>query len=227
MPYRSKAEQERGLWLTLNEAIALVQSRDKCEDEEAWGQLKLALGDGALRWKWNGPGTAKTATPSRLRLLSGRRKKQISTWQAHLRQLRLLYDSRFWAKARACFDGEGAVLDDAGMWCPDLSLHSMLKAGKVTYRPVLILVEDMDTCWPTSTSPTSTVAPPKATASKAQIRKSLIDIYAEATGRGEPGPNVNAAYVSIRRQPGVRRARVREVLKEEQFKSKRRPPGKR
>jgi hypothetical protein len=52
MPYISDAERERARWMTLAEAVAHVEERDRCDRHSALQQLCNALGDRKVRYKF-------------------------------------------------------------------------------------------------------------------------------------------------------------------------------
>jgi hypothetical protein len=52
LPYRSPAEREQANWLTLPEAQEYVVRVDKCSPEDAQHQISRALGNGALKLRW-------------------------------------------------------------------------------------------------------------------------------------------------------------------------------
>ena len=54
MPYKSKTERKRELFMTLAEAINRISKQDKCSWDEARDQIRAALADnalGPLRWE--------------------------------------------------------------------------------------------------------------------------------------------------------------------------------
>jgi hypothetical protein len=54
MPYVSRAEQERALWMTLREALEHIQMREGCNLRAAWDQLQKAIGDQEVKVRWAG-----------------------------------------------------------------------------------------------------------------------------------------------------------------------------
>ena len=53
MPYISKAARERARWITVREALSIIETADSCETKEAWRQLRDAIADGAVAAKWD------------------------------------------------------------------------------------------------------------------------------------------------------------------------------
>jgi hypothetical protein len=64
LPYKSKAERKRELFVTLAEAIDRISKQDKCSWDEAKDQVRAALADnaiGPLRWEDERPAEVSTA----------------------------------------------------------------------------------------------------------------------------------------------------------------------
>jgi hypothetical protein len=55
MPYRSKVDRERPLWMTLGEALAHIQAhlvQGSCDQLSAETELRMACGEGEIPLRW-------------------------------------------------------------------------------------------------------------------------------------------------------------------------------
>ncbi len=92
------------------------------------------------------------------------------------------------------------------------------------YRPLLVERSAMQKLWPLSSHRHQRRRLSTAKASKAQIRKTLKEIYADPSS---DSPNVNKAWdLLAARLPTARRKLVMDILKEPEFATQRRSAGK-
>src|SRR4051794_7398536 len=55
MPYVSIKERERARWFALNEALNFIEAAESCLLAEAWSQLRAAITDLEVTYKWVSP----------------------------------------------------------------------------------------------------------------------------------------------------------------------------
>lgn len=101
------------------------------------------------------------------------------------------------------------------------------------YRPLLVERSSVRKLWPLQTQQSKDLAPteqsanpqcrPAQRASEAEVRRSLRKIYDDPSN---DRPNVNEAWKLLKvAMPNARRSQVMEILQDEEFAVKRRPPG--
>jgi hypothetical protein len=221
MPYVSKAARERARWMTLREALVHIASLENCSLRAAWQQLREAIIDNEVVAFWLDMGP-------HAQLMGGGR--FIDETPA---------DRRFWESARIIFTGEGRILDDPSLHSAEERLK-LIGTRELRYRPVKIVREAVEKIW-SETNVSSDVpgrtavstcspevehrptAPQLLRATEAQIREAAREVYADPANNR---PNMHKAWRLIKSKlSNARVPRVRKVLREDEFKKKRRGPG--
>lgn len=227
MPYISKTQRERARWVTLAEAINHIRTIENLTRDEAWHQLRTAIADNEVLWKWDEPaGVLRRENPSRSAKRSAVRPSRVPKQ----------YNRFFWESAQIDFTNGGRVLDDVGQRCPPWLLSVMLRDGTVRYRPLLILREAVEKIWVTAPIKSAQPQEPnlaleqnvnraarRGVAALEAIRKAAIEVYKEAGGNP---PNLPKAEQLVRAKvPGASRTMILPILNEDQFSKLRRKPG--
>jgi hypothetical protein len=222
MPYRSKAERELPLWMTLVEAVAHIQAQEGCDQIEALRQLRVALGEGEIPARWAaaplpplGPLAMYVGSPP---LFSS---DAVPT------------DALFWNHALIFLVGNGRVIDQSFLLDDD---ENRASEGGPRPRELFLLRTRVLEHWPlpsearedsnrvqSGSSDQPKKRRPKP-ASKSVIRKTIKELYQQA---GNNPPNQTKAEPLIAGVlPGTPRTLIRPILREEEFKRLRRKPGK-
>jgi hypothetical protein len=209
--------------MTLREALAHIETAEDCGLKAAWDQLRDAIGDreAAVRWA---DVSLDLSTIGGGHYIEEDDVPPSEKW--------------FWKSAWVKFKGEGRVLDDSVRRGKDVRLK-LIREGKLSYRPLLVLREHVEKNWsiangtaepqrPTAdlTDNTEKLHKPSADAPKpsiAQIREFAKQVYADPAHNK---PNENDFWDLIKvTLPGASRVLVRQIIKEPEFKSQRRLPG--
>lgn len=227
MPYRSKAERERARWMTLNEALVVICRVDQCKREDAWSQLRQALADEAIEWKWADP------LPSSIRTSARPRANGPNTKNWRLPRIgnkvvvgRVRSKSAFWKSVRADFKGDGSICDQG--------IYDDRKYSENPYRRIFLLRELINVVWPPNKKNVEDkdrglliAAARKPQASKSSIKRACQDVYRKAQEQNAKPPNKEEAWKLVHAQlPAARKLLVREILDMPEFSKQRIPMGK-
>ena len=218
MPYTPPSKRERSRWMTLAEVVRHIQASVECEEETAVGELRGAMGQGLVpaRWAFDCSRESTLFEPPPIFSLDP-----------------VPADPLYWECVLIFMDGDGAVVDQS----------YLLEATTMPQRRGLFVLRSrvLELWYPSKQSAAAhlpcepnviadrkpsnlshanqkLVKPKPATIE--QIRDEARKIYPV----GKFGPNLPKAEQLIRRALGnASRERLRNVLKEPQFK--RRPRG--
>jgi hypothetical protein len=204
MPYRSKNERERPLWMTLGEAIQHVQEVDGCNRLQALSQLRDALEEGDIPARWSAdpepslpPGFFRVGFPPLFA------PGPIPTDPVYWRTVLVLPN--------------GLVIDQGTL--------DQQSAGRS--RQLFLLRSKINELWPLQSkrresayqAVTSDRSTARQQASKEQIRKTAREVYCYEMESGKKPPNLAEAEHLIReRVEGATRPRIRSVLNDDEFK---------
>ena len=168
MPYRSKNERERPLWMTLSEAVHHIEVADECACNEALSQSRIALGDGDIPARWGAdpppslPGFFQFGSPP---LFAS---DPVPS------------DPAYWSSALILPAGDGVVIDQ--------SVHAQGQSAP-RRRQLFLLRSRVFELWPPSNherkdrgSTTEPEKPLRRSVDDDQIRTAARDIYRERKG---------------------------------------------
>jgi hypothetical protein len=224
----SEAEQERQKWMTLKDALSHIQHVDQCDEKAALYSLRNALSDAAVAYQLEDKGrffVPNFFSRGRNRLLERHFWSFISI---DLKSGGTIGANEF----EVYFQGEGLQNwydpDEEGLQYADLTASSCLA--------IFVLKDDVLKKWNQQRKdPAEGPQRPKSPRRvgglqmEAAIREKAREVYDEA---GEEGPNLDKAYRPIFDKLAAEskfppRDLVRKVLKEDEFKKRRRPVGNR
>jgi hypothetical protein len=202
MPYKSRAERERPLWMSLTEAVRYVEVAEGSEQTEALIQIRMALGDGDIPVHWAADPLPQLIYPVGFPPLFS--SDQVPT------------DAMYWDQVLIFLDGDGRVID-----------QSVLGEEKSPPRPrqLLLLRSRVFELWPLQDRKSddsdgtriNASRLPIARTSKKQIREAAKEVY--QTQVGKKPPNSYEAEKMIREKvEGATRKKIRAVLDENEFK---------
>jgi hypothetical protein len=219
MPYTSKMARERARWMTLREGIAHIEKAEHCSSKAARKQLGEAIADREVDARW----------PHALHLT------RMGDYEDE--DIGPPRNMRFWKSARYILGGSGSILDDPACR-PNHVRLKLIRENKLHYRSVLIRRDDVERIWPIAkgtanprrptaelTDGTEKLDKPSAEPkpSIAQIREFARQVYADPAYNR---PNEENFWDIIKvKLPGASRILVRQIIKEPEFKSQRRSPG--
>jgi hypothetical protein len=217
MPYRSKAERELPLWMTLVEAVAHIQAQERCDQVGALRQLRMALGEGEIPARW---GADLLPPLPRMAMYVGSPRLFSSD--------PVPTDALFWDHALIFLVGNGRVINQSFLLDDDEDHASELAPSP---RELYLLRARVLEHWPSlsdalkdSASSDQPRQPRRPPASKSLIRETARDLYRQA---GNNPPNQTKAEQLIARLlPGTPRKLIRPILQEEEFARLRRKRGK-